>query len=244
MGERAIMDNSAAVTNAKTARAQSARGLVLEFENIVFAGRQLKYVALERVLQDRNLTLTPIVFSNFALHALSSKAWDELLAALGKKKLSIEKLDQDFKAQYRQALEKNTLRPNPWLEPLLAAAARASVSLGALSNLPAELVPELVERLGLQGKLEVQAQAENGHPTPDGWLKLAKAMALPAQACLALTTEALSCRSALVAGMRCVVLPDAYTSHQDFGGADLVLEDPAQLQIKDLMALMHPSSYR
>jgi hypothetical protein len=44
--------------------------------------------------------------------------------------------------------------------------------------------------------------------------------------------------------MYCVVVPDAYTAHQDFAGADMVVEDAVEVRLKDLMARLHPCAFR
>jgi len=215
-------------------------------ENMMCSGRRLMYEAMEHVLKGKDIELTPALFSRFALHPVMVKNLEGLLAAVGKKKVSVDKMAQDIYEQYSRNLKKSSVRLNANVEALLTDAAKAKVQTGALSFLPLDMAQELASRFGLKESLVVHGVANNSkaHPTADEWLKLTKAINLPAHRCLALTTAASSCKSALVAGMRCVVWPDAFTANQDFGGADLVIEDPQELRFKNIMALLHPCSFR
>ena len=56
------------------------------------------------------------------------------------------------------------------------------------------------------------------------WLKVAKALGKNARFCVAVSSSQVSAKSALSAGMRCVVVPDSFTSHHDFGGVDVILD--------------------
>ena len=69
-------------------------------------------------------------------------------------------------------------------------------------------------------------------------LKIAKAMSKSPRVCIALVSSMASCKSALSAGMRCVALPDAFTSFQDFGGADVVYEHGDEVAIEELLKTM------
>lgn len=234
------------VGKTEAARRQSATGIVLELEYLAFPGRRLMYAAMERVLKGKDIALTPVLFSRFAIHPAVEKSLERLLAAVGKKKLSADKLAAEIQEQFLRSVKKSSVRPEAAIEPLLADIAKAKAQVGAISFLPVDVAQELVDRSGLKDGLTLRVMAANarGRSTADGWLKLAKAMNLHPHRCVALTTDAVACKSALVAGMHCVVVPDAYTLHQDFGGADWVVEDPKELRLKDLMALLHPCAFR
>ena len=240
------MVNPADAVKNKAERQQSAMGIVLELERLAFPGRRFMYEAMERVLKDKDITLTPVLFSRFGLCPALNKSLEGLLAAVGKKKLSADKLAAEIQEQYLRSVKKSTVHLDPVIATLLADVAKAKVRAGAISFLPADVAQELVDRFGLKDAITLHVMAANakGYLTPDGWLKLAKAMSLLPHRCVALATSAVAFKSALVAGMRCVVVPDVYTCHQDFGGADLVVEDCKELHAKDLLALLHPCAFR
>lgn len=240
------MVNSRDAGKTEAARQPAAMGLILELERLAFPARKLMYEAMARALKDKDVELTQILFTRFALHPGLGTNWEGLLAAVGKKKLSADKLAAEVQEQFLAAAQKASVRLDPALEALLEGAAKADFRLGMISGLPAEVAQELVERFKLKDSvtLHVIADSAKGYPTPDGWLKLVKAMGLDYHRCVALVTDAAACKSVLVAGMRCVVIPDAYTQHQDFGGADLVLEDLKEVRAQDLLALVHPCAFR
>lgn len=221
-------------------------GIALELDQLVFPGRRLMYEVMGKVLKDKGVTLTPILFSRFILCFPMEKGLEKLLAAAGKKKVSVDNLVQSVREQYDRQLKKITISLDPVWGALLADAAKANVPVGALSFFPPDTVRELLDRLGLAESLVLHVTEQNakGRSTPDSWLKLAKAMGLPSRCCLALTTSGDSCLAALVAGMRCVVFPDEYTVHQDFAGAVFVADNLKELRFKELVALLHPCAFR
>ncbi len=221
-------------------------GLVLELETLLFPGRPLLYQTMERALKDKDIALTPCLAARFGLHLTQVKNLEKLFAALAKKKLSAAKLLQDIHERLQQQIKKSPPAPSAAMQAILADAAKAGVPIGALSCLPAGLAQELLKPYADKFALAALITADklNGCFSSDGWLALAKAINRPAQACLALTTSAEACKSALVAGMRCLVFPDAYTSHQDFSGADEVVEGSRELRFKDIAALARPNSFR
>ena len=113
------------------------------------------------------------------------------------------------------------------MEDVLNTAIADGALLGALSGLDEATATKVMDKLGLSEKettVLASASEDRDTPTTDAWLRLAKSMNAPASCCLVIASSARSCKAALSAGMRCVVLPDKFTSFQDFSGADRVLD--------------------
>jgi len=66
-------------------------------------------------------------------------------------------------------------------------------------------------------------------PAPDIYRWVLDRLGLPAAACLAIEDSENGLKSALTAGLRCLVTVSEYTAGQDFTGAGVVLDDLAQL---------------
>ncbi len=241
------MANPADAGKTQTASEPLARALVLELEQALLPGRRILGEALAKAAKDREIALTPILTARFILQPSLAQGVRDLLAACGKPKLSADKMAAEIVELVHRGLKKTPQRPAAPIETLLAEAAKAKVQVGAATFLPEPLARELLEKLGLAESVALQVGAG---PSPvrlltEGWLKLLQAMKVPPGRAVALGTDAVACKAALVAGLRCVVIPDEATAHQDFSGADLVVEeDTGALHLKDLLALLSPCQFR
>jgi beta-phosphoglucomutase-like phosphatase (HAD superfamily) len=73
-------------------------------------------------------------------------------------------------------------------------------------------------------------------------LKTAKSLRRTPRQCVVLAGSASASRAALSAGMRCVVLADGYTAHQDFGGVDAVIEPGADCDVVGILNRIVPAA--
>jgi beta-phosphoglucomutase-like phosphatase (HAD superfamily) len=47
-----------------------------------------------------------------------------------------------------------------------------------------------------------------------------------------------ACKAALAAGLRAVAIPDDFTAHQDFGGADIIVDSASDIDAGEILAAM------
>ena len=124
------------------------------------------------------------------------------------------------------------------IEAFLRSALAEGCILGALTTIPDDAARTLAERLGLAA-LDVHVVSfpadSRAFPGGDVWLKAAKAVGCRARRTVAVAGSGSSCRSALAAGMRCIAVPDAFSSFQDFGGADAVVERIADVDLPSVL---------
>ncbi len=233
-------------SSARAAPPSPAGGLVLELERTAVPGQRLLFDACQKALKSPGIALTPILYSRFLLEGSLADGLKRLGAFCGHPDLDAGTLAEQAQSRMLEELAKPSVRLDPALSELLADAAKHGLAIGALSFLPAEAARALLERLGLQDRLVLHgaAKSDSDGIGPDCWLAAAKAMGVLATRCVALATGAAACRTALEAGMRTVVIPDEWTAHQDFGGADLVLDDLKALRVKDIQALLHGCAFR
>lgn len=215
-------------------------GMVFELEEIAFQGRRILYEASSRVLNQKKVKLTPNLFCRYCLDRSLGAGLTRLIGALNKK-MSVEKLTAEVKKQYIEFLAKASLVPDAMLGAILTEARKQNVAVGALTSLPEDSALPVMSRLKLDKsvKLLVVREGSDSFPTRNCWLDLARMLALEPRRCLALTSCAASCNSALAANMRCVVIPDEFTAFQDFGGADLVVAGAEKLSAKKLFDMLH-----
>jgi len=233
-------------TRKKTAAPSVSTGILFELERMAAPGRRLLFEACRKVLKDKQIVLTPVLWSRFGLTAPLAQGLGRLLAAVDKKSLAADKLANEIQELFFREITRPAVKLNAALDALLTEAARHNIKIGALSFLPAEQAQALLANLGLQERVCLQVMHKTGlaGPTPNCWLTTCNAISIPARRCVALVDNAMACNAALESGLRCIVVPDEFTAFQDFGGADHVLEDLKDVHVKDLQALLHSCSFR
>lgn len=233
-------------TRKKTAAVPITAGVVFELEKLALPGHRLLFEACQKVLKDKQVVLTNVLWSRFCLALPLAEGLDRLLAAVDKKSSTGNKLSLEVQEQFLRAIARPTVKLNSTLDAFLTETARANIKAGALSFLPGERAQALLAHLGLQERLalHVVTKAASAGPTPDAWLMTCKAIGVLPCRCVALVSSALAHYAALKAGLRCIAIPDELTIHQDFGGADLVVEDLKDVHAKDLQALLHSCAFR
>lgn len=105
--------------------------------------------------------------------------------------------------------------------------AKSSARVVAVTWMPESTAQSLVSSLGLEAlgiQLVCVESAASSFPDADTWIKAARLGEGSVRSFVAVVDNNAACQSALSAGFRCLVVPDEYTSFQDFGGADGVLE--------------------
>ncbi len=221
-------------------------GIVFDLEEIAFQKRRMIYEALSHVLGKKKIKMTTQLYSRYCLTHSLDQGIEMLLNKFDNKKVSKEELTTEVNKQVKQSLAKSSLSIEPVLGAILKEAQAQNIIVGAWSVLPKESALSIMDRLKLNDfvKLHVVETQSKHFPTPGYWLRLAKMLELHSSSCLAFTTCAASCRSALAAGMRCVVIPDEFTLFQNFSGADIVVEGSEKLSLKKILPLMHVCSFR
>ena len=202
-------------------------GLLFELENIAVDGRTLAYDVLKNLFKDREVDLSRVLFMRHCVSPCPKEYLPKLLEAVDRKRLSADKLVGEIKQAMTACLDDSGLTMAAGLSKLLNKAGDRGIVRGALTSLPEDVAMRLMTKLGLDVMgvhlLAIEPMGSD-FPTADAWLKLAKQVGLPRTRCTSLVTSAQSCRAALSAGMRCVAVPDEFTSYQDFAGADMVVD--------------------
>ncbi len=201
------------------------RAILVELENISANGREVVYEALDSVLTAKGIKISLAMFSRYCVGMHLREALPRLLAIAGKTRLSKEKLFTEAWEKITASFEQDSLQPAPVFKRLSRLAAQKNISLGALALLDLEKARQLAARVGFPdtGSNLVSCMAEQRIcPGADAWLKVAKGVSVLPALCVVIASCATSCKGALSAGMRCVAIPDEYTSFQDFSGADYV----------------------
>ncbi len=235
---------AAAETQNKSASKQ-AMGLAFELETVLFGSRHLLFEAVKGALAEKNINVSRELFSRYCLHPMPSNFIPQLVAATDKR-LSSDAFIKDAERRYLKAILHERAAPIADITTLLRQAQEAGVSLGAITFLDSDDARTLANRAGLPEDAPLHVCRETGHETPrsDCWLRLAKKMGCQPRQILAITSAASATRSAIITGMHVIVAPDTFTEHEDFTGADMVLEDSRSLTWVEASTILNPRTFR
>ena len=213
--------------SAETADATTLAALILELDGVALDTRTLLCKAATSALSKAGKKLNPGLFARYGQHASTASLARNLVDKLEVAGLSAEDLAESLAQSLESYLSKEA-KLNPHVEKLIKAAQQRGLPVAVITALPEALAHATADRLELTSshvRLFTFADEEQaGFPRADVWLKVAKALGKNARFCVAVSSSQVSAKSALSAGMRCVVVPDSFTSHHDFGGVDVILD--------------------
>ncbi len=213
--------------------------LLFEIENVAAGARKAQFDAVKRAVADAGGKLTPSVFSRFALDANPETYAETVLQASSAKNANTEAFTQAVRGAVSEYLQDRS-ELGAGISKLINAALDAGMTVGVVSSLSEEGSAQLLGRLGLAEKVKVfqVKDLEKGYPRADSWLKASKQFGRPSRNCIVVASCMTACKSALSAGMRCIVVTDEYTAHQDFSGADVVADIWDDLNPKEVLATL------
>jgi HAD superfamily hydrolase (TIGR01509 family) len=143
----------------------------------------------------------------------------ELLATWHKRKSAI----------YRDIVNAGRLPPRPGVKRLCEAALAHGWKLAVASTSAQASVETVLRRAvgdGIFSRFDVILGGDvvaNKKPAPDIYLLAAERLGVPPARCVVIEDSSNGLRSALAAGMTCVVTVSGYTREEDFSGASLML---------------------
>ena len=230
------MASKSAQLNVETEK--PAWGLLMEVEATAAPARAEAYAAAAAAMKHEHVELTMPQFLRYGLHTTPTRIVDDLARGLGLKEAARERLRKAMAASLADHFSKTT-KMSPGLDKLLEACAAAGARVAFVSWQEHEAAQALAARLGLtRWSPEVLSFADVHHefPGPDTYLRGLKQIGATPHRSVALVSCQASSHAALAAGMRCAVVPDEFTSFQDFSGADWVADSWKDLNPAALFA--------
>jgi len=156
-----------------------------------------------------------------------------LASALGAKAATIDSIVDAVRDRIHAMMASDSPQLRSGYAVALEAAREQNRGVVALTTWPEDFAGPLFERLatGLTAQIRSFPLPDEGtFPATDQWRSAAQAVgASPVHSIVIVTTRA-SFKTALVAGFRCLAVPDRFTQAQDFSGAARVIEygDPVE----------------
>jgi beta-phosphoglucomutase-like phosphatase (HAD superfamily) len=214
-------------------------GVVFDLEYVAVPGRKILFDVLKNALAERDAELTPAIFSRCCLRPAPKQYVRLLLETLGKTRHSAERLADEVTEALKLSLSDGTVKLEPDAGTVIRAAREHGIGCGAVTVLEESAAEALMERLGLT-ELGVEMLAYTPEfqdiPDPRPWRRIVRMLGMQPHQCIALLSDAFACRSALRGGLSCIVRPDVYTSYQDFGGANAIVDRLDTTILDDLLA--------
>lgn len=216
------------------------RAVLFELETVGLAGRRAAFTTMQNILAEKHVELNVGLFAKNCIPFPPALSIPAILADVGNKRLSADKLVVSFAEKFIASLLSSDCAVNNAVVKLVAEAKARDVAIGAISTLNEEQAGMVAERVGIREDLQsllANSMEDRNYPSADSWLKLARDLSVPPGQCVAVVTSAGSCRAALSAGMDCVAVPDQHTAFQDFGGASHVADSLDNDLISDIFKL-------
>lgn len=211
--------------------------LLFELEGAALDGRSKLLEAAQGVFKAAGITLKEHVFARYCIHASPSYVAEQLVAGAGG-----GKLDHDAAAKIVEAyvalMRKAKHQAHTKFSEVLSKATKRGLKTAALSVLPEDVARAALDSSGLAAKgveLVTFPENERHFPRTDCWLRLPRSLNRSPRACIAIAGCRDSGKSALAAGMRCIIVPDQFTSYQDFSGVDAVLDGEEEADVAELI---------
>ena len=224
------------VTEAATAETSTSQyALIFELEGAVIDGRATLYEATKAAFQKVGIKLAHSQFARYCTHGSTPAIVAKLIDEEGGGKLADDTAEAIL-ADYSQRLQKG-VNLHPLFLNVLKEAKKRGIAVAAISILPEEIAQSVLTASGLAGhgvELHAFDVAERHFPRVDCWMKVCRQYVKSPRSCIAIAGSRDAGRSALSSGMRCVILPDQFTSYQDFSGADIVLENAEEQSPADV----------
>lgn len=201
------------------------RAMVMELESVAVPTRRVVFEAVRDALSDQGIRFDEAAMIRHGLHAVPDHMVADLAAAHGLKPAVARDLSQRLNKAVLRHFTSPGVAMMLGLNRLLDAARSLGAVIGLVSWQEEPAAQALIERAGLSRWNPLLAcfpNPDHEFPGTDTWLRLLKTLGRQPQDSVALCNTHAGCRSALTAGMRVVVVPDEFTLHQDFCGADAI----------------------
>ncbi len=210
-------------------KSRATHALIFELEYVAAKARAVEYEAVKSAVATKGVELTPVLFSRSGMSPIHRTVVTTVLDLAGKRSDAIEKAVAEVDKAVADYCE-NGAELDKGLEKLIKATQGRNIPVIAFSALPRELAAKLMARLGLDAmgvELVIPEEVKESFPRADDWLKMLKQCGKDRVTLVAVVSSQVACKGALTAGAACIVVPDAFTGFQDFGGSMLVLNSLA-----------------
>lgn len=152
--------------------------------------------------------------------------------------IGVEEILEDHRIRVMEAVGRDA-KPVDGLEHFIREARLRGLPVGVASNSGTTYVDQVLRAIGLREAFDcviTSDQVARAKPAPDIYHAAAASLKTPPERCLAIEDSPIGMKSALAAGMRCVVIPNHHLDGADFLGAYAMFDSfPALLREFDFV---------
>lgn len=212
--------------------------LFLELDNIGYDVRNQMFEQLQKILKKDGVKLSRVDFCKYALYDTPQKAADSLVNAID----SISMSADDVAAQLQKGLDEyyaGQTQSADIIKSFVDSATSRDVKTVVFSMLSGETMSHLLNQCGVpQDSIEMLSLSDSGDKALRApiWMRLIRQFEAPVRRCMVVASSSTACKSALSAGMRCIGVPDSFTSFQDFSGSQRIFDSVDEVNAEDLMS--------
>lgn len=201
------------------------RAVLFELDNAACNGRTIFLETMKNVLAEKEIELTTELYLKCFVEKPLKDGLTVLLQALGRQKLSKEKLLAEIEAAFNDEMGRRATFNTGFVEVVRLAEAN-KWPVGILTCLTSQTAAGILEKAGIAEAVKVvqscASETEKFFPARDAWRRLARQVDVIPRRCGAIVSSSMLAQSALCSGMRVFAVPDDFTSYQDFGGCESV----------------------
>lgn len=205
------------------------KGILWDNDGVLVDTEGLFYEANQELFAEHDIDLSPQLFFDWFL-CDNIGAW-HLLEQRGYSGEHIHQLRIDRNHRYSKRLQSGQPLILPGVKPVLSAL-QNRVRMGVVTSSRRDHFNMIHQNLDLLQHFEFVITEEDypqSKPAPDPYLLGLKKLALPAQQCIVIEDSPRGLRSAITAGIPCIVIRNALSRHYPFEGALAVVDDYVEL---------------
>ena len=152
--------------------------------------------------------------------------------------VGVEEILEDHRARVMEAVGREA-KPVEGLENFIRETKLRGMPIGVASNSGSIYVDHILRAISLREAFDcviTSDEVARAKPAPDIYLAAAASLKTPPERCLAIEDTTIGMKSALSAGMRCVVIPNHHLDGENFSGAYAIFDSfPALLREFDFL---------
>jgi hypothetical protein len=231
-----MTSTEAVIKNPAAEGTTSAFSLIFELEGAAIDGHTVLFEAAKSVFQKAGVTLTDLQVARYCTHGAIPQIIQKLVDELGNGKLGADAANQIL-AAYHDGF-KTASRVHPLFASFLKETNRRGIRATAISILPEEIAQQVLASSGLADQgvdLHVFVEAERHFPRVDCWMKVVPPgrQVAPRLHRHRRLPRLRQVRPFVRHALRHHARP--FTGHQDFSGADAVLESADDYSLTELI---------